>query len=94
MAFRIPVIWRDSIPPHEFITYIDPLPKNNEFYFSILERNWKNEKGPVFPDDLSGTCGLDLRCTRLHERNTIKAAAHDRHDDCPCCHAAPRRAIL
>jgi hypothetical protein len=26
MAFRILVIWRDSIPPHEFISYVDPLP--------------------------------------------------------------------
>jgi len=26
MAFRIPVIWRDSIPPHETITYTEPLP--------------------------------------------------------------------
>ncbi len=29
MAFRIPVIWRDSIPPHETITYTEPLPKKD-----------------------------------------------------------------
>lgn len=27
IAFRIPVIWRESIPPHTFITYIDLLSK-------------------------------------------------------------------
>jgi hypothetical protein len=43
MIFRMPVVWRDSIPPHEVITYIEPLPNHAGQTFKRAEKVRKKQ---------------------------------------------------